>query len=87
MPWIKIEGGNSKIGKGIRVVLKNGTVEDFKNKEGIEFLAQEWSSELLYDKSDGEIQVGYYDPLNEEKWQRVAFFPAGTFKFVRVLLE
>jgi len=87
MPWSKIDVGNSNIGKGIRVVLKDGTVEDFKNKEGIEFLGQRWTSEDYRDKSDGEIQIGYYDSLNDGKWQRVAYFPPGTFKFVRVLME
>ncbi len=83
MAWSRIEDVTGK-GLGIAVTLKNGEVEQFLNGDGFVFLAQKWNMNDIRDKSDGEVQVGFFDKAGE--WQSVALFPAQSYSFVKVIL-
>jgi hypothetical protein len=87
MPWLVINDGGSGYGVGIRVVLKNGITEEFVNLGNIKFIGQQWSSDYLQDKTEGELQIGFFNAENGGKWQRTAFFPGGSYQFVRVVLK
>jgi hypothetical protein len=85
MTWKLISDGGAGFGKGIRVVLNNGNSEDFINTGRIKFNGQEWFADKIGDKSNGELQIGYFD--SSGTWQKTAFFPAGSYKFVRMIMD
>jgi hypothetical protein len=83
MTWMLISDGGDGFGAGIRVVLNNGQSEDFLNTGRVRFCGQEWFADKIGDKSNGELQIGFFDTSGN--WQKSAFFPAGTYKFVRII--
>ena len=81
MPWRLLDARSHK---GIRVTFKDGKTDDFLHSGGIKFSAQVWKAEYISDKTDGAMDIGYFD--SERKWQDLAHFPAGSYAFVKVIM-
>ncbi len=81
MAWKSLDATDYK---GIRVTFKDGKTEDFLHSHGIKFSAQVWRAEMLVDKTDGKMNVGYWD--SDGDWEYWAEFPAGSYAFVRIIM-